>query len=82
MKNQKLTYCGILATVLATVLVAVLSAILLKSDPGLCESDVEALSSCEVTGIFGQVIFSCSGNEGECKETYKGHTLLCSGTKN
>lgn len=43
-------------------------------------SEAEALSSCEVTK-GGTVKYVCKDNEGECKATYLGITLKCSGTK-
>ena len=48
----------------------------------LCSGNVEALASCEILDKKGQVVYSCSGEEGVCKPgSALGHTLVCSGTE-
>lgn len=46
----------------------------------LFDTNVEALSDCEITTEKGKVLFSCRG-ENTCSATYLGKTLTCDGTK-
>ena len=48
----------------------------------LCPVNVEALASCEVTNKKGEIVYACTGEEGQCKpDPVLGHTLVCSGTE-
>ncbi len=42
--------------------------------------NVEAMASCEISR-GDNVKFECEGEEGECKETHVGYTLVCSGKR-
>lgn len=44
-------------------------------------SEVEALSSCEITRGNKVIKFACSGNTGTCTASAYGYTLTCNGTK-
>ncbi len=48
----------------------------------LCSENVDALASCEVKNRKGEVLYACTGNEGECGPASAGGiTLSCSGTE-
>lgn len=81
MKTKKLIF-GVLFAAVAVALISAACIIYFASSDSLCDTDVEALTSCEVTNPHGDVVFSCSGDKGECEKSLGGYTLTCPGKRN
>ena len=69
-------------TLILIVVVSMSAVVLLKvssKSADVWEAEIEALASCEITDKKGNLVFECTGEEGECQVTYLGHTLTCTG---
>lgn len=51
------------------------------SASNILPAEAEALSSCEIIGSGGTVVFLCRGNDGECSGKKLGYELICSGVQ-